>query len=57
MDIVPLIITLAVIGAVWYLVTTYIPMAAPIKTVITIIVVIVLCLFLLRTFGLTHLRV
>ncbi len=52
MSIVGLLITLVVLGVVWYLITTYVPMAAPIKTVITVIAVLALCLFLLSYFGL-----
>jgi hypothetical protein len=47
-------VVLVVIGVVWYLVTTYIPMPAPIKTVITVIAVLVLCIFLLNMFGITN---
>jgi hypothetical protein len=46
-----LIIVLAVVGLVWYLVTTYIPMPAPIRTVITVIAVVCLCVWLLRFIG------
>ena len=52
MSIIGLLVMLVVIGVVWYLVTTYIPMAAPIKTVITVIAVLALCIFLLNYFGL-----
>lgn len=51
MDLIQLLIVLVVIGVVWYLVSTYIPMPAPMKTVITVIAVLVLCIFLLRAFG------
>lgn len=54
MDLTGLIIALAVIGGIWYLVTTYIPMPAPIKTVITIIAVVALCLLLLQLLGVGH---
>ena len=54
MDIIQLLIALVVFGVVWYLVTTYVPMPQPIKTVITVIVVLVLCIFLLNFFGITH---
>ncbi len=46
-----LLLTLVVIGVVLYLVENYIPMSAPIKTVLRVLVVIVLCLYLLRVFG------
>jgi hypothetical protein len=48
------LIVLVVLGVVWWLVTTYVPMPAPIKTVITVIVVLMLCLWLLRVFGIWH---
>lgn len=51
MDLIQVLIVLVVLGVVWYLVTTYIPMPPPIKTVITVIAVLVLCIFLLQAFG------
>jgi len=57
MDLISLLIALVVIGVVWWLVTTYIPMPQPIRTVITVVAVLILCIFLLQTFGLTHFRV
>jgi hypothetical protein len=48
---IPLLITLVVLGVVWYLVTTYIPLPGPIKTIITVIAVLVLCVWLLRWAG------
>lgn len=48
------LIVLVVVGVIWWLVTTYIPMPAPIKTVITVIVVLMLCLWLLKVFGIWH---
>lgn len=45
------VIVLVIIGVVLYLLTTYIPMAAPIKTVITVLVVIACVLYLLRVAG------
>lgn len=50
---IPLLVTLVVLGVVWFLVTTYIPMPQPIKTVITVIAVLVLCLWLLRWAGIS----
>lgn len=52
-----LILTLVVIGLCLYLVETYIPMAAPIKMVIRIIVVIFLVLWLLKLFGIADMAV
>ena len=45
------LLVLIIVGVVLYLVQTYIPMAAPIKTVITVVVVIFLCVWLLQVFG------
>jgi hypothetical protein len=45
------LVVLIVIGVCLYLVQTYIPMPAPIKTVITVVVVLCLCLWLLEVFG------
>ncbi len=57
MPLINLIIVLIVIGVILYLVNTFIPMAPPIKTVINMIVVIVLCLWLLNLFGIGNLTV
>ena len=46
-----LLVTLVVIGVVWYLIETYVPMAEPIKTIIRIVLILFLCLWLLSTFG------
>ena len=45
------LLVLIVVGVCLYLVQTYVPMAAPIKTIITVVVVIFLCLWLLQVFG------
>lgn len=50
-DIVHVLILLVVVGVVWWLIETYVPLPDPIKTVIRIVLVLVLCLWLLRTFG------
>ncbi len=57
MDLISLVVVLCVIGVVWWLATTYIPMPAPMKTVITVVVVIALCLFLLQAFGIGNIHV
>ena len=46
-----LLITLVVLGVVWYLIETYVPMAEPVKTVIRIVLILFLCLWLLSIFG------
>ena len=56
MDLVSLIVVLAVAGLVWWLVTTYLPLPPPIKTVITVVFVVILCIWLLQWAGLTHIN-
>ena len=51
MPLVNALLVLIIVGVILWLVTTYIPMAQPIKTVITVVVVLVLCLWLLSLFG------
>lgn len=51
MPLLNVILVLVVIGVVLYLVNTFIPLAPPIKTVINVLVVIVLCIWLLSLFG------
>lgn len=43
-------ITLVILGLILYLVETYIPMSPPIKTVLRVVVVLMICLWLYRTF-------
>lgn len=45
------LIVLIVLGVILYMVETYIPMAPPIKIVIRVVVVLLLCLYLLRLAG------
>lgn len=56
MDIGQLLVIVAVLGLVWFLVTKYIPMPPGVKTVLTAIAVLLLCLLLLDWAGLTHIR-
>jgi hypothetical protein len=51
MDVIQLLILLIIIGVLLWFVNSYVPMAAPIKTLINIVVVIVLLLWILRLFG------
>ncbi len=51
MDLISIIVVLVVVGVILWLVQTYIPMPAPIKTMITVVVVLFLCVWLLRLFG------
>jgi low temperature requirement protein LtrA len=59
MDLIQLVIVLIVVGVLLWLVTTYIPMDATIKKIITGVVIIAVVLWLLTVFlgGLPHIRV
>lgn len=48
------LLVLVVVGVVLYLVKAYIPMDPPIRVVLTAVVVIALCLWLLRVFGVAN---
>ena len=52
-----LILLLVVLGVGLYLIETYVPMAAPIKLIIRIVVVIFIALMLLRAFGIADVPV
>jgi len=51
MSLISLVVVLVIFGVGLYLIETYIPMSAPIKTLIRVVVVIVLVLWLLSLFG------
>ena len=51
MDIIQILVVLIIIGVILYLVQTYIPLAPPVRTIINVVVVLLLCLWLLRLFG------
>ncbi len=51
MSLITLILTLAVVGFILWLILTYIPMPAPFKQVLLVVVVIALILWLLNGFG------
>jgi hypothetical protein len=48
---VSLIIALVVFGLIWWLVTTYIPMPPPIRTIVTVVFVLILIVWLLQFVG------
>jgi hypothetical protein len=48
-----LIIILVIVGLALYLVNTYVPMAPPVKTILNVVVILILCLWLLRMFGIS----
>ena len=51
MSLISLVITLIVVGVLLWLINTYIPMDAKIKTILNIVVVICVVLWLLNVFG------
>lgn len=57
MPLLNIVVTLVIIGVILYVINTYIPMAQPIKTIITVVVVLVVCLWLLNLFGIGNLTV
>lgn len=51
MTIIGLLVLLVIIGVGLYLLNTYVPMAAPIKTIINVVVLLVVALWVLEAFG------
>ena len=51
MPLIQMLIVLVIVGVCLYLVQTYIPMAAPFKTIINVVAILLLCLWLLSMFG------
>ena len=51
MPLINIIIILVVVGVALWAINNYIPMAAPIKTILNVVVVIIVCLWLLQVFG------
>jgi hypothetical protein len=52
MSLISILLVLIVVGVVLWLINTYIPMAASIKTILNAVVVIVVLVCLLQVFGL-----
>lgn len=57
MPIIQVLLVLVIVGVCLWMVQTYIPMAAPIKTVITVVVVLCLVVWLLQIFGIGSMTV
>jgi hypothetical protein len=57
MPIVQLLIVFIVFGVGLWLINTYVPMAAPIKTIMNVVVILILVIWLLSVFGVTNMRV
>jgi len=51
MSLVSIVIVLVIVGFMLWLINTYIPMAAPIKTILNLVVVIAVVVWLLSAFG------
>jgi hypothetical protein len=51
MPILTIIIVLIVAGVVLWVINSFIPMARPVKTILNIVVVVLLCIWLLQAFG------
>ena len=51
MTIVGLLVVLIIIGVLLWLINAYIPMAAPIKTIINVVIILIVVLWLLQIFG------
>lgn len=49
-----ILIVLVIVGVILWFVNTYVPMAAPFKTAVNVVAVILLLLYLLRAFGIWH---
>lgn len=51
MPLINVVIVLVIVGVVLWAINKFIPMAAPMKTILNVVVVIVVCLWLLQAFG------
>jgi len=54
MSLISIVIVLIVVGFLLWLVNNYIPMASSIKTILNAVVIIVVIIWLLSTFGIIH---
>lgn len=52
-----MLIVLVVVGVILYLINNYVPMAAPIKTIINVVVVLLVVIWLLRLFGIVDIPI
>ncbi len=57
MPLINLIILLIIVGVALYLINTYVPMAPPIKTILNVVVILIVCLWLLQLFGIGNMVV
>ncbi len=56
MDLISLLVVVIVIGVVLWLIQNYVPMPAPFKTVVMVLLALIACVWLLQAAGLAHLR-
>lgn len=56
MDIISLLVAVVVIGLVLWLITTYVPMPQPMKTIVVAVAVLIFCVWLLQVSGAAHFR-
>jgi hypothetical protein len=54
MPLIEIVVVLIVVGVLLWLINTYIPMAAPIKSLLNAVVVIVMVVWILKVFGHWH---
>ncbi len=52
MSLLPIIVTLCVVGVILWLVNSYIPLDEKIKKVLNVVVIIIVCIWLLQVSGL-----
>jgi FtsH-binding integral membrane protein len=57
MSLLNLVLIIVVLGLVWWLITSYVPMPQPGKTVVTVIFVVILIIILLQVVGIGDFRV
>lgn len=51
MSLIGLVLTLVIVGVVLWLINSYVPMDAKIKTIVNVVVVVVVVIWLLQAFG------
>ena len=54
MSLISVVVLLVVVGVILWLVNTYIPMDGKIKQVLNVVVLIVVCIWLLQSFGILN---
>jgi len=51
MPLINVVFILIVVGVALWAINKYIPMAAPVKSILNVVVIVVMCIWLLQTFG------